>query len=454
MDFTIPAEVNAAVTRLENAGFPTFLVGGCVRDLLRKKAPQDYDLTTAATPEEMKQVFCGERLLETGLRHGTLTLLTEQAGGLEITTHRTEEGYSDGRHPDAVRYSRRIEDDLSRRDFTVNAMAWSPKRGLVDLYGGQEDLQKKCLRCVGDPHKRFEEDALRILRGARFASCPGFSVEPATKQAMLEQASLLQSISVERLATEFEKLLCGENAEEVLLQFREVIAVFIPEIRPCFDFDQRSDYHNLDVYRHICRVVAGVPPQATVRLAAFFHDIEKPRAFFFKNGKGHFRDHPAMSAETCTQVLQRLRFPKRTVQDVSLLVAQHDGVLDIPSPQEAAAVLLQSIPSDLLPALLALMEADAYAKASAEDAVRKVRDIRRALQDLQAKKPCLSVRDLKITGDDLLALGIPKGPQIGATLLRLQKLVFENVLCNEKDALLREAGKECPKNSENRKTQR
>ena len=436
----LPSPVLTALDRLERAGHAAYLAGGCVRDLLRGVPPHDYDLTTDALPEETAQVFSDLPVIPTGIKHGTVTVLV---GGhpLEITTFRTDGTYSDGRRPDSVRFTRTIGEDLLRRDFTVNAMAWSPVRGLADPCGGREDLQNRLLRCVGDPEVRFSEDALRILRGARFASCLGFAVEEETERAMLRLIPTLSQVSAERISAEFVRLLCGQDVERVLLSYRELIAFFLPELRPCFDFDQRTRHHCYDVYTHIVKVVAAVPSEPTLRLAALFHDVAKPSCFVFRDGRGHFPSHPERGEEICAAALRRLRIEKKRIRDACLLIRMHDAYLK-QEPVAAAPDLLRAVPPALVDPLLDLMEADASAKADAETSLAHVRTLREAVASLREQHPCLSLRDLAVNGDDLLAMGIPSGPKMGMVLKDLLDRVSLGELENTREALLL-AAKKC-----------
>lgn len=442
LSFAIPGPVSEALSRLESAGHAAYLAGGCVRDLLRGIPPHDYDLTTDALPEETMEVFSAFPVIPTGLKHGTVTVLL---GGfsLEITTFRTDGTYSDGRRPDSVRFTRTIEEDLRRRDFTVNAMAWSPLRGLADPYGGQKDLQNRLLRCVGQPEERFAEDALRILRGARFASCLGFAVEEETERAMLQLIPTLTKVSAERISAELLRLLCGQDVERVLFDYRELMAFFLPELRACFDFAQHTRHHCYDVYTHIVKVVSAVPPEPTLRLAALFHDIAKPTCFFLQDGKGHFRkgpaqghfpNHPERSAEVSETVLRRLRMEKKRIREVSTLIRMHDAYLKC-TPVEGAPHLLRTLPPALVSPLLDLMEADAKAKADPEGSLAHVRALREAVERLKAQEPCLSLGDLAIDGNTLLALGVPSGPEMGKLLRELLDRVSRGELENTREAL-------------------
>lgn len=438
-DFVLPSPVQEALGRLENAGHAAYLAGGCVRDLLRGVPPHDYDLTTDALPEETMQVFADLPVIPTGVKHGTVTVLYGDLP-LEITTFRTDGVYSDGRRPDSVRFTRTIEEDLRRRDFTVNAMAWSPVRGLADPYGGREDLQNRLLRCVGNPAERFSEDALRILRGARFASCLGFAVDIETERAMLQLTPSLAQVSAERISAEFLRLLCGQDVERVLLSYRELIAFFLPELRACFDFDQHTRHHCFDVYTHIVKVVAAVPPEPTLRLAALFHDVAKPACFYLKDGRGHFPEHPARGEEVCAAALRRLRVEKKRIREVCLLIRMHDAYLKM-TPADAAPELLRAVPYALVHPLLDLMEADALAKAEPETAAAHVQALRREVASLLAKHPCLSLQDLAVDGEDLRAVGVLPGPGMGALLRELLKRVSRGELPNTREALLADVKK-------------
>ncbi len=440
--WTLPAEVTDALDALERAGFAAYLAGGCVRDLLRGVSPHDYDLTTDALPEQTRAVFSAYRVLPTGLKHGTVTLLTGSCA-LEITTFRTDGTYTDGRRPDSVTFTRSIEEDLRRRDFTVNAMAYSPRRGLADPFGGRQDLKNGLLRCVGEPSGRFREDALRILRGARFASCLGFSVEPATARAMRALTPRLVLVSAERITAELLKLFCGKDVGRVLDDFRELFAFLLPELRPCFGFDQRNRHHCFDVYTHIVHVVSAVPPEPVLRLAALFHDVAKPACFVFRDGRGHFPDHAERSAGIADATLRRWKTKKRLREDVCSLVRLHDRWLKR-EPASAAPELLAEVPPRLVAPLLSLMEADASAKANPDSAVTHVRALRVEVEALLATHPCLTLRDLAVGGDDLLSLGFPPGRAVGETLRSLFERVRSGELPNTREILLREV--KIPKN--------
>ena len=435
-----PACALQAIARLNSAGHAAFLVGGCVRDAVMGRSPSDYDLTTSALPEQIESVFSGERLIETGLKHGTVTVLLS-GHPLEITTYRRDGDYSDHRHPDSVSYTSELREDLARRDFTVNAMAWSPDTGLVDPFGGQEDLARRVIRCVGDPERRFDEDALRILRALRFSAVLGFEIDAQTVAAAHGKRALLALVSRERIAVELVKLLCGRDVTRVLTEFWEILAVPLPELGAMAGFDQRSKYHCYDVLTH-CAVAAGaVPPEPVLRLAALLHDAGKPACFTQDpDGTGHFYGHAKVSAKLAETALTRLRFDRDTVARVSRLVACHDVPLDFPEPEQSRIVkrrLGQLGETDFF-RLLELKRADAAAHAPDYRWRLAVCDrAEQAARRILAEQQCFSLKDLAVKGGDLLAAGVPRGPAVGRTLDRLLEAVISERVPNEREALLR-----------------
>ncbi len=430
----LPRYAHTAIDILESSGFECFAVGGCVRDSLLQKECHDIDLTTNATPEEMKQSFSSFHVIETGLKHGTLTVLIDRQP-LEITTYRTESDYSDGRHPDRIRFTRNLRDDLFRRDFTVNAMAYSPRGGLVDLFGGQTDLQNKVLRCVGNAEDRFTEDALRILRLLRFASALGFSVENETKSAAFRCKERLTLLSKERVAAEFKGMLCGENVRQVLCEYWQILAVLFPFLEPMHGFDQHNFHHCYDVLEHTAVVTASAPAEPVLRLAAFFHDCGKPDCFSMDDrGVGHFYAHASHSANIARQTMEELKLDRKTTQDVFRLVKLHDSPIEA-DPRIIKRKLNQYGEPFLL-SLIALQRADTLGLAPQfYDRLPHFEELEALTKEIVACGAVFSLRDLAVNGNDLRKLGL-RGKQIGDALKMLLTAVLDEKVANEKPALL------------------
>lgn len=434
-DIRLPSYVQTALARLERAGFEAYAVGGCIRDSLRGVVPHDWDITTSARPEEMQRVFAGLPVIETGLRHGTLTVLSE-GQPLEITTYRIDGTYHDGRHPDAVHFSDRLTEDLARRDFTVNAMAYAPGRGLCDPYGGQRDLAARVLRCVGEPARRFEEDALRILRALRFASVLGFSVEPATGEALLRERERLSLVSAERIAEELTRLLCGDGAADVLRRYAPVVFTVLPELAPLYGFDQHNRHHCYDVYEHTLHALAASPPDPLIRWAVLLHDSGKPAAYSVgADGQGHFYGHPAQSAVLAEQILTRLRFSRRDREAVVELVRCHDAPIE--PTVRAVRRRISRLGEQRFEQLLAVREADHAAQHPDFRPANRAWDaaIRELRQQIREENDCLSLSSLAVNGRTLQALGIPAGPLLGRILRQLLDAVLDGRCENREEPL-------------------
>ena len=433
----VPGRVLEAMDMLTDAGYEAYLVGGCVRDLLTGRTPYDYDITTSALPEETENVFAGYKVVETGLKHGTVTVIY---GGfpLEITTYRTDGTYSDGRHPDSVSFTRSLKEDLARRDFTVNAIAWSKKDGWKDPFGGMEDLKNRVLKCVGRPEDRFSEDALRILRFVRFLSQLGFSADPETESAANALRDKLRLVSVERVYAELTKMLCGPEAEKVLLRYHGILGVVIPDLTPCVGFPQITKYHIHDVYTHTCAVVAGVRPDPVLRWAALLHDIAKPVCHEFYDGKSHFHEHPEKGAFMARGILTGLHAEKRTIDTVSLLVRKHDTVL--PPERKPVIRLLTEMTAEEAVMLTELMEADCMGKSeTGKEAIPRIRQMREAIERVANEQPALHVTDLHIRGKDLQEIGFVPGQDMGDCLRKLLEDVQDETLENTEEALKKRA---------------
>lgn len=433
----LPPFVADAIKRIETAGFEAVAVGGCVRDMLAGKTPHDYDIATSATPDEVCAVFSGERLIETGLQHGTVTVLFS-GEPLEITTYRQDGAYSDGRHPDEVVFSRNLSDDLSRRDFTVNAMAFHPTRGVTDLFGGQADLKAGVLRAVGEPRVRFSEDALRVLRGLRFAAQHGFSIEPQTAAAMRAMRDTLSPVSAERIYAEMTAFLCGKDVTRVLLTFPEIVCAVVPELKDTVGFSQNNRHHIHTVYAHIARVVGNVPATPALRWAALLHDCGKPAcATVDAAGESHFTGHPQESAKRAEAVLSRLRADNRTKAAALELIELHD--LRTPPTEKAVKRLLSKVGETRFFELCDLATADRKAQNPAFFAPSKAREdaVRDLGKKLLSEQSCLTLAELAVSGDDLLSAGIPAGKELGDTLRRLLDLVLDGECENTKEELLK-----------------
>lgn len=433
-DFPIPPYAASALDRLTAAGHEAWLVGGCVRDFLLGREPGDYDIAASALPEETEAVFAGARLIETGLKHGTVTVVLE-GHPLEITTFRVDGTYADARHPDRVTFTRSLREDAARRDFTVNAMAYHPDRGLWDGFGGQEDLKHRIIRCVGDPETRFREDGLRILRALRFAAVLDFAVEPETERALRRTAPLLGQIAAERLSVELGKLLCGPGAGRVLGDYPDILGVILPELPPMAGFDQKNDHHCYDLLTHTAAAVDSAPPDLILRLTMLLHDIGKPETFTLReDGQGHFYGHAKRSAAMADEILRRLRYPNRIRERVLTLIRCHDAPLEPEAKQVRRR--LNKLGEETFFDLLAVRRADTLALALPYRSRTGTLDELEALaRSILAERPCLTLRDLAVDGHDLMALGC-QGPALGRALRSLLDRVAEGSLPNEREALL------------------
>ena len=422
----LPAHIRTCLELLEQAGHAAYCVGGCVRDHVLGKEPHDYDLCTAATPQQIKQVFSAYPQVLSGEKHGTVMVILDHQP-VEITTFRTEGDYTDNRHPGWVRFEQDIAADLSRRDFTVNAMAWSPTRGFADPFGGREDLKNGILRAVGDPESRFREDGLRILRGMRFATRFRLQAEPATEKAMFRLRWLLDGLSRERVLTELWGFLPYAQGED-LVRFAPLITQVIPELAPCVGFDQHSRHHIHDIYVHTAHTVAAMPADPVLRMAALLHDVGKPLC---ADGQGHFYGHETQSAQMAEAVLTRLKASNEIRTRVTELIARHMQLLT-PERKLLRRRLSQWGEQALLDQL-AMQRADRIGTGTGDLTMQT--EAEAMVQDLLQEQTCLTLKDLAINGHDLMALGL-SGPQIGHTLSYLLTQVLDEQLPNQRDVLL------------------
>ena len=440
MFIDIPANAKKIIEMLEAAGFEGYVVGGCVRDAFLGREPEDWDIASSAAPDEMLEVFKNERVIETGLKHGTVTVVMD-GESYEVTAYRVDGEYKDARHPESVTFVREIAEDLARRDFTVNAMAWSGRDGLVDLFGGKKDLDAGVLRCVGDPEKRFEEDALRILRCVRFASQLDFEIEENTERAMYDRLPLLEKVSEERIRAEFDKLLAGPGAERVLTCYREIIASFIPEAAEMFDLDQENPFHLYDVWTHTVKAVSGVPAERTLRLAAFFHDIGKPRCKVVDKGWGHFYHHEHVGSDMTDEIMRRLKYDNATRETVVMLIRKHGTVFNPDGKQPRR--LLSKMGEEDLRRLIALERADVSAQHPdyVAERLENIAAFEAKVEEALAGEQCFSMKDLAISGDDIMALGVEQGKEVGRIKRALLDMVVDGDIENEPETLLDEAKK-------------
>lgn len=435
MTMDMPKNVDTAINLLQSAGFEAYAVGGCVRDSLLGKTPNDWDITTSAKPEDMKSVFADFHCIDTGIKHGTVTVVID-GEPLEITTFRLDGEYEDNRHPKSVTFTSDLGADLGRRDFTVNAMAYSKMTGTVDLFGGQNDLKNGIIRCVGDPDRRFNEDALRILRALRFASALDFEIEEKTAQSLLKNRALLGNISEERIAKELLKLVCGKGAKRILTDFAPVLFEILPELQPMYKNSHDNPHHCYDIYEHTLIAVESIDPEPTLRFAMLLHDCGKPAVKKFdENGVAHFYGHQRISAEISAQILARLKVSNKFRDEILFLVSNHDR-WELYENTEKMPRYLSKFGLDGVLNLLKVMRADVLAQ-SPEYRYRldQIADAEEIAKNLAAQKPCLSLSELQINGRTLMDIGIPQGRKLGAVLAQLLDEVIDGVTKNTQEAL-------------------
>ena len=434
MEIIIPEEVTEIINRLENAGYEAFCVGGAIRDSIMGISPGDWDITTSALPHHTQETFKDFKTVDTGLKHGTLTVIINHKP-FEVTTFRIDGEYGDNRHPENVEFTRNIEDDLARRDFTVNALAYNTKKGIVDLYGGQDDIYNGIIKTVGNPDKRFNEDGLRIMRALRFSAVLGFEIEKETAISIHKNKDLLKNISAERIAVELTKLVCGKNAFNILMEYSDVLSVFIPEIAPAVDFKQYGEKHAYDIWEHICHTVDTIPQDKILRLTMLLHDLGKvPTHALNEKGDSTFKKHAPIGGEMAKEILTRLKFDKKTINRVSFLVANHD--FEPPeSKTELKHHLKTKTPEDIK-TLLTIKKSDRGALSE------KYRDISAGtaqtlawLQEIEENKECCTLKDLAVTGNDLIKQGF-SGEEVGKKLEFLLEAVIDGKAENTKHHLL------------------
>lgn len=433
----IPQNAEVILNLLNQNGYKAYIVGGCVRDNLLGKSGGDIDIATSALPKETEKILAenGIKTVETGIKHGTITAVIDHEP-YEITTFRKDGDYKDSRHPESVDFVSDICEDLSRRDFTVNAMAYNRAEGLVDLFGGADDLHNKVIRAVGNPDKRFKEDALRIMRALRFASVLGFAIEEKTKRAIFKNKELLLNVASERIFTELTKLLAGDYVLKILDEYREIIGVIIPELKPAFDCAQNNPWHIYNVYEHIIHAVDAAPKDEIIRLTMLLHDIGKPQVKTTdEKGKDHFKTHAAVGAETAKEILKRFHVSNEIYDKVTTLIYYHQGIENVDDIRVKR--WLAKIGEEYTRALFQVRIADLLAhnpeKISYE--VEKIKELQDELDEIVAAGDAFKISDLAVNGNDLLALGY-KGKEIGNKLNEILLLVVDDKLANHKTDIL------------------
>ena len=437
MKFEIPAGAGYILQTLAAAGHEGYLVGGCVRDLLRGVEPHDWDICTSALPEETEQRFAGRRILGTGLKHGTVTVLVEDEP-YEITTYRREGPYSDRRRPDYVRFVPDLAEDLARRDFTMNAIAMDLDGNLRDPFGGAEDIRAGLIRCVGEPDPRFQEDGLRVMRALRFAAVFGYEIEAHTARAIHENRAMLDRVAAERINAELRKLLAGKDAGNVLRQYPDVFCQFWPQLGPLVTLEQHNPWHCRGGWEHTIHSVEAAPADVALRLAMLLHDIGKPACKSTdEQGVDHFYGHPAVSARLADEMLQALKFDSKTRERVVLLVKRHD----VPLPPTGPAIRrwLSRLGPEAFFQLLEVKRADNMGQnlEKVRGRLAELGEIRAQAERILAEKQCLTLKDLAVNGRDVIAAGIEPGPEVGQVLKGLLKRILDGEIQNQRNALLK-----------------
>ena len=434
----IPEKVNRIISTLATAGYEAYAVGGCVRDALLGREPADWDITTSASPYQVKALFA--RTIDTGIQHGTVTVMLGKEG-FEVTTYRLDGEYEDCRHPKEVVFTKSLLEDLKRRDFTINAMAYNEERGLVDEFDGVGDLKRGIIRCVGEARERFQEDALRMLRAVRFAAQLGFVLDEQTKQAICELRENLRKVSAERIQTELVKLLVSPHPERLLEAWETgMTAVVLSEFDACMACEQNNPHHSYSVGVHTIKSMGEVEADKVLRLTMLFHDFGKPQAKTTDaNGIDHFRGHQKISEALAGGILRRLKFDNETIRQVKKLVSCHD---DHPARTPAGVRrAVNRIGTDLFPMYLKVQRADIMAQnpATREDKLAKLYVVTELYEQILKEKDCVTLKQMVITGRDLMMEGIPAGPGLGEVLSKLLDLVIEDPKRNEKTWLLAKA---------------
>lgn len=435
MQINIPTNVEKIIDTLEAAGYEAYAVGGCIRDTILGRVPNDWDITTSAKPEEIKALF--KKTFDTGIKHGTVSVLLDHEI-YEITTYRIDGEYEDSRHPKNVVYTDLLSEDLMRRDFTINAMAYNPRQGLVDLYGGQEDIKKKIIRCVGEPEKRFGEDALRILRAVRFGAQLGYSIEDNTASAIRDLSHNLSKISAERIQAELVKLVVSEHPEYIKIAYElGITKVILPEFDEMMETTQNNPHHCYSVGDHTVEVMRHVRNEKILRLTALLHDIGKPATKVTdSDGIDHFKGHPEKGAEIAKNIFARLKFDNDTRDKVCALIGAHDWTIHAKVSRIRHEI--NRIGETAFPLIFELNLADTMGQSTykREDKLKFLNELRAAYDEVIRLNQCTSLKSLKITGKDIIEQGYAPGPGIGIVLADLLNKVLDDPTLNDRETLL------------------
>ena len=437
MEYPIPEGAKTILSRLAASGFEAWLVGGCVRDLLRGVTPQDWDVCTSALPQETKACFADCHLIETGMKHGTVTVRLDHQS-YEVTTYRADGPYSDGRRPDSVAFVPNLEEDLARRDFPVNAIAMDLEGNVQDPFGGREDLQKGLIRCVGEPARRFQEDGLRLMRALRFSSTLNFPIEPATAAAVLETLPMLDHVASERVQVELRKLIVGPGCAQVLREFPQVLCRFWPQLEPLVTLEQNNPWHCFGGWEHTLHALEAAPADEVICLAVLLHDIGKPPCKTTdEEGIDHFYGHPAVSAKLADEMLRSLKFDNATRERVVTLVEHHDAPVHL--TEKSIRRWLGRLGEEAFFQLLEVKRCDNSGQDHelVKDRLAANHELREMARQVIAQGQCFSLKDLAVSGQDVLAAGVPAGPMVGQALNKLLDQVVAGELPNHREVLLK-----------------
>lgn len=436
---TIPEKAEYIIRTIMDAGFEAYVVGGCVRDSILGREPEDWDITTSAQPEQIKELF--PRTIDTGIQHGTVTVMLDKEG-FEVTTYRIDGKYEDSRHPKEVTFTPNLKEDLRRRDFTINAMAYNNETGLVDIFGGLEDIDNKIVRCVGNARERFSEDALRIMRAIRFSAQLGYTIEEETCEAIRALAPTLEVISAERIRVELEKLLVSPNPDYLKLAYEMGITkVILPEFDICMEAPQNHPHHRYGVGEHILHSLDKVEPDRILRLAMLFHDIGKPATLTVdEEGITHFYGHHEVGEKMTREIMRRLRFDNDTINKVCKLVMYHDYGNSVVPDMRILRRAINKVGEEMFPLLFLIKRADVLAQSDymRQEKLDNIDMWQQVYEEVMAQKQCVSLKTLAVTGKDLIAEGYKPGPELGKMLDELLMVVLENPECNTREYLLQE----------------